>query len=358
MSAGNFRIEKFEFCSSFEPEPGIPEDMYLLQDRKITENTRFSYRVFVPQKRKNRLSCILLLHGLNERSWDKYLGWAQYLAVKTGKPVILFPLAYHINRAPAEWSNPRHMAPLMEKRKKEAGSQGSLSFANTALSYRLTEKPYRFYNSGRQSITDITELALQIKSGRHPLFDEGTTIDIFGYSIGSFLAEIMLMANPGNLFSSSKLFIFCGGAIFRHMYGESKYIMDRMAYEKLLHFYCDEWFHVSDSRVPEAVAGDDGLKMAFNAMISPDFFSRERESFFSKWKNRLAGVSLRKDKVMPFYGVEACMGSKLAAECFEELDFPFEYSHEAPFPGNGKADKKSLRTSFLQVFNRCAAFLA
>jgi|GEM_PF-113810 len=352
------RVEMFGFESDISGFSEKGEKSFLKQDYNIRENLSFLYPVYVPSEIKKLHSCILLLHGLNERNWDKYTDWAEYLCVHTGKPVILFPIAFHINRAPSAWGNPRSMAPLMEKRKKEAGNPGSLSFANAALSSRLTEEPYRFYSSGRQTISDVTGLARQIRDGKHPLFQKGTTIDIFGYSIGSFLAEIMLMVNPEKLFSDSKLFIFCGGAIFRYMYGESKYIMDRLAYERLLHYYCDEWLVPMTRNQAKKKPGLDKLQEAFTSMITPEVNREDRESFFSKWKNRIAGISLTKDKVMPYSAVEACMGSRLAGECFEVMDFPYEYSHEAPFPANGKVDKSTLRSSFLSVFSKCAAFLA
>lgn len=358
-SAGSsYIVEMYGFESDASELIKKEEKAYLKQDYLIRENRSFHYPVYVPSEIKNLRSCILLLHGLNEKNWDKYKDWAKYLCVHTGKPVILFPIAFHINRAPSAWGNPRSMALLMEKRKKEAGNPGSLSFANAALSNRLTEEPYRFYSSGRQTIDDVTNLARQIRDGKHPLFPKGTIIDIFGYSIGSFLAEIMLMVNPEKLFSDSKLFIFCGGAIFRYMYGESKYIMDRLAYERLLQYYCDDWIVPITRNQLRKKTVLDKLQEAFTSMITPEVHRESRESFFSKWKNRIAGISLIKDKVMPYSAVEACMGSRLAGECFEVMDFPYEYSHESPFPSNGKVDENTLRSSFLSVFSKSAAFLA
>ncbi len=358
-SAGSsYRVEMYGFESDASEFINKEEKSYLKQDYLIRENRSFLYPVYVPSEIKNLRSCIILLHGLNERNWDKYKDWAKYLCVHTGKPVILFPIAFHINRAPSAWGNPRTMALVMQKRKTEAGNPGSLSFANAALSNRLTEEPYRFYSSGRQTIDDVTNLARQIRDGKHPLFPNGTTIDIFGYSIGSFLAEIMLMVNPQKLFSDSNLFIFCGGAIFRYMYGESKYIMDRLAYERLLQYYCDDWIVPITRTQSRKKTGLDKLQEAFTSMITPEVHREHRESFFSKWKNRIAGISLIKDKVMPYSAVEACMGSRLAGECFEVMDFPYEYSHESPFPSNGKVDENTLRNSFLKVFSKSAVFLA
>ena len=360
-----FRIEEFGF-ESVDAEAAADgnnelvlhdEDM-LAHDAGIAENRRFTYPVFIPDKRGTDRKAILLLHGLNERNWDKYLHWAEYLTLNTGKPVILFPIAFHMNRGPSAWLNPRSMNRVAETRRKKSGNPGSLTFANAVLSERLTEKPLRFYHSGRQTIRDISALARHIGNGEHPLFPAGTTLDLFAYSIGSFLAEILLMANPGNLFSSSKLFIFCGGAIFRHMYGESKHIMDKVAYERLLQYYCEEWFNPSENDPFSTTKESDDLARTFSAMISPDIFQEEREHFFDSLKRRISGISLLKDKVMPFSGVEACMGKKLAGECFELLDFPFEYSHETPFPATGRTDLRLVEASFREVFRKSAAFLA
>jgi hypothetical protein len=61
---------------------------------------------------------------------------------------------------------------------------------------------------------------------------------------------------------------------------------------------------------------------------------------------------------MPWSGVEACMGSQLAEQCFELIDFPYNYTHEFPFPANGQIDEVSLNNSFLSVFQKATAFLA
>jgi hypothetical protein len=351
-------IERFEFSSVITDRDGNDGNFFLQQDSEIQENLRFTYDVFVPNQRKDHQSAILLLHGLNERSWNKYLQWADYLAGNTMKPVILFPIAFHMNRSPSLWTNPRIMKFWMERRKRSFGIIKALSFANVALSNRLSDEPYRFYYAGRQTINDLVSLAGQIRDGQHPLFGKGAKLDIFGYSIGSFLAEILLMANPENLFASSRLFVFCGGSIFRQMYGTSRYIMDEKAYERLLSYYCNEWFTPPKNASAKNIAAADNLKRAFNAMISPDIYQDERESFFRSWRNRIAGISLQKDRVMPYSGVEACMGHQTAKACFEVMDFPFDYTHETPFPLNDRMNVHALEISFLKVFRKCAAFLA
>lgn len=349
-------IKTFQFVSS-QPNLINKDTSATYNDDNIIENRKFNYPVFVPAGCKKAKSCIILMHGLNERNWDKYLYWAEYLALNTGKPVLLFPIAYHMNRSPSEWSDPRLMKTLVDKRKLETGYNRSLCFANVALSERLSEDPNRFYLSGHQTVLDMTVLVKQIKNGEHSLFESDSKVDFFAYSIGAFISEILLMANPENLFGNSRLFIFCGGAIFRSMYGESRCIMDKPAYDKIFKYYCYDWPDMAGKFVSIGKLEPDAFLHAFNAMIDPEKYKEERESFFVNEKDRISGISLMKDSVMPYSGVEACMGDKLAGKCFQIMDFPYEYSHESPFPFNGRTDEAILNSSFLSVFHKAVAFL-
>lgn len=357
LRESSLEIRYLNFESGYNFRSGSTGTDFSTGDFSISENRHFTYPVFFPKGGKKASQVILLLHGLNERSWDKYLCWAEYLAKNTGKPVLLFPIAFHINRAPIQWSDPRTMSALVKKRQIEVGENRSLCFANVALSERLSENPARFYTSGRQTVQDLTDLARQIKRGDHPLFTPGTTIDFFAYSIGAFLSEITLMANPEKLFDDSKLFIFCGGSIFRYMFGESRCIMDKPAYERLLNFYCIEWLSKEQMEEDDqAEIGDHALE-AFNAMIAPEVSREKREGFFSSLGSRLSGISLKKDTVMPYAGVEACMGNASASKRFYLTDFPYDYTHEAPFPTNGHIEPSLLNTSFNEIFSRAALFL-
>ena len=88
-------------------------------DRDVPENLRFRYAIFSPKGHGDRFGgATVLLHGLNEKSWHKYLAWAVRLVEETGRPVILFPLAFHMNRAPSPWSNAREMIGVSRERRK------------------------------------------------------------------------------------------------------------------------------------------------------------------------------------------------------------------------------------------------
>ena len=44
--------------------------------------------------------------------------------------------------------------------------------------------------------------------GKHPLISPHARFDVFAYSIGSFLSEILMMANPCNYFQGIEIIYF------------------------------------------------------------------------------------------------------------------------------------------------------
>jgi len=180
LPESNCYIRFFPFQSNTLNYGNNSDSQNLFSD-KVAENKSFVYPIFVPNNTTKSNETILLMHGLNERNWNKYLTWAEYLCNTTGKVVILFPIAYHINRSPSSWSNPHYLNEIYHIRKSLNATDRSISFANVALSERISENPHRFYSSGRQSLDDITRLVTEIKSGFHPLFEKQTHIDVFAY---------------------------------------------------------------------------------------------------------------------------------------------------------------------------------
>jgi hypothetical protein len=76
-------------------------------------------------------------------------------------------------------------------------------------------------------------------SGHDPDIAEGTRINFFGYSIGGFLTEILCMTNEDDLFSDSRVVIFCGGPTIDRMHPVSKYILDSEALASLSSFFIE-----------------------------------------------------------------------------------------------------------------------
>lgn len=325
---------------------------FIISD-SVEENEVFEYPVFVPSDVRRHNEVILLLHGLNERNWSKYLPWAEYLCKHTGKAVLLFPIAYHVNRSPHSWSNPRFLQKILDLRRTLHGNDRSLSFANVALSERLSHNPQRFYSSGRQSFDDIVKLIGDIKAGKHPLLDRKTKFDVFAYSIGAFLSQVLFLNNPNDYFSEPKLFMFCGGSIFNSMCGESRSIMDKKSYEQLFEYYQTGFWAEKI-----AVNTGDEVMASFYSMLTPDNEKVKRTSTFRQMRERISGVSLALDKVIPYHGVVQALGHDCASKTITLLDLPYEYTHEVPFPVVKQADSQDVDEAFLQVFRRAAGFLA
>ncbi len=92
-----------------------------------------------------------------KKKWDKYLPWAYELAQKTRKAVILFPIAFHMNRAELIWSDRHLMTQVVNFRKKRYPENTSYSYVNAAISSRLGAHPQRVFWSGLQTYSDIIE---------------------------------------------------------------------------------------------------------------------------------------------------------------------------------------------------------
>jgi len=341
------------WVNSFHSVSTLDEDMFFHSStydvffdpetaKKYNEN--FNYPVFVPDSDKARKECIILLHGLNERNWDKYLPWAYTLAKQTGKSVILFPIAYHMDRSPEQWKDPRKMLPYVKKRRMELPNVNMSTVVNVALSERLTAQPERLFFSGYQAAGDVMKLMDSITSGEHPLFEKGTVIDFFSYSIGTFLTQIMMLGNPGNRFDNSKFLFFCGGSAFDDMYGVSRYILDSEAYVTLKDYYSNTFENdLNRNSGWKQVFNSTAIGDSFRAMLSLKSLRHYRSGLFSKFRDRLMTITLRQDKVI----IPEKANSVLSGTRVEEMDFNYAYIHENPFP---VSDKPSLRNEVNSAF--------
>ena len=327
----------------------------MIPDEDIRENRSFTYPVFKSTGSAKNNRAIILLHGLNERNWNKYLVWAYYLVANTGRPVILFPIAFHMNRAPLAWSNPRLMSSFLASRRKRFDDVPMSTFANVALSERLCEDPLRFFTSGQQSAGDLVQLTKQLADGKHPLFTKDTTVDFFAYSIGAFLAQILLLGNPGGLYTDSKFFLFCGGALFDEMNGTSKLIMDQKAFERLRQFYIKELaLEMERSQILADSLNETEMGKGFLAMLSAGNLQKFRENAFQKANKQIKAIALQNDKVIPATGIRQTLNPWIDVDV---MDFPYACSHENPFPIFSENESLVVNQSFEKVFSKAAAFL-
>lgn len=331
----------------------------VLNDKGIKENESFSYPVFIPKSDTKSDKAIILLHGLNEKSWLKYLPWAYYLAEKTNRPVILFPISFHMNRCPESWGNPRAMMTLLNQRHNDDKLKLS-TFANVALSERLSEEPLRFFRSGRQSAEDIVDLLQKIKQGEHPFIAPNAHVDFFAYSIGAFLSQILFIANPKNLLSDSKLFLFCGGALFSQMEGTSKLIMDSNAFISLRKYYLGDFVNELKTSTPfSTYIKNSQLGNAFRAMLAPESLRTFRNNVFQGFNERIRIIALKKDQVIPAKYIQStfsCIKHNVK-NMIEVFDFPYDYSHEIPFPVFNNPNYLQVDQSFERIFSTATDFL-
>ncbi|MBM4167749.1 MAG: hypothetical protein FJ215_01120 [Ignavibacteria bacterium] len=219
---------------SFSGEPSNED----LSDTQIIENLEFRYPLVreLTQNgtlhRHNRVT--LVLHGLNERSFGKYVPWAYHIWCQTGAPVILFPMTFHINRVSPQWWH--QLNDSLARRQQLAGNEQVHRF-NAINSERLATHPERFFWGALQSFWDLVDLARTIRAGKHPHFAEGTRVDFVGYSAGGYLALALLLDNPDQLFTDSHAVFFATGAAVRDINLSSPLIIDSMAEVGLMKMY-------------------------------------------------------------------------------------------------------------------------
>lgn len=327
-------------------------------DENIIENLNFKYSILRNPSNEKSKSAIFLFHGLNERSWHKYLPWAYELALRTGKAIILFPLAFHMNRAPDFWSDPRLMKEVSRERINLLPDVAASSFANSALSTRLQFSPGRFLISGIQTFNDIVTLMKNIRNDNHPCISKDAAIDIFGYSIGAFLSEILLMSNPNNYFGNSRMFLFCGGPTLDQMQPVSRAIIDSEAALTLKNYFVDNYEKgfLRDDVMTELLDsyGEEGNN--FKSLLDIKRMRSFRVYKFQNLKNRLLAVPLLKDLVMTPKGLLKTF-DKTSKDYVRITDFPYEYPHENPFPLNEKL-KEAVNFSFNKTFELAGSFLS
>ncbi len=335
-------------------------DLSQVNDSKISENRLFTYTVFNYPTPLGSRRAILLFHGLNEKNWEKYYTWAKVLAEKTKSTVILFPIAFHMNRGRVFWSDPHMMEMVRMERIERNPSTISSSFANVAMSTRLHNLPQRFFWSGLQTFYDVIQLIHGIRDGEFSFLDKTARIDFFAYSIGAFLAEILLMANPEGLFTKSKLFIFAGGPVFNRMSAVTKYIIDSEANLAIYSLFIEhlEKHLMTDERLAHYFSDSHPEGMTFKAMLNYNCMKEYREQRLYELSQQIYAIGLKKDTVIhPYEMLNTLKGSERKIPVrVKVMDFPYKYTHENPFPVNEK-NQEQVDEAFTKIFRLACRFL-
>ena len=331
------------------------------QDSHIIENQNFRYHVFSPAGNAPIKGVIIYLNGFNEKYWTKHFPWAKKIADETGKTVVLFPLAFHMNRAPHEWSNPRSMHLVSQERQSRFPDVIASTLSNVAISTRLHAKPQRYFWSGLQAYYDVIQLVDQIKSGSHPLIPKSVSFDFFAYSIGNLLAQVLLMTNHECYFNDSRLALFCGGSVFNRMSPVSKFILDSEANVALYSYVVEhiESHLKNDARLRHYLSPEHPEGINLLSMINYKLMLEHRERVFRSMSNRILAIALAKDTVIPSYEImNTLQGINRDIPIPVEIyDFNYPYSHEDPFPCNTKF-RVQTDQMFNQTFDRICSFLS
>jgi hypothetical protein len=323
-------------------------------DDDETCNKRFIYPLYHDSRKIKKL--IILIHGLNESSWDKYNPWAKRLVELTGQAVLMFPISFHVNRKPQAWSASRSMNVLSKERKNNYESKES-SFVNAALSTRLQFNPELFFWSGLRSFYDVQKLIEEIRNGSISEIDKDCRISFFGYSIGAFLIENLIMARK-ELFSDSKIVLFCGGPTMDIMYPISKYIYDSTAERVMTDFYVKNFERniQSDEYLKKYFADNEEDGMVFRSLLNMDRHSGFRVNKLKDYEDRILAIPLTCDYVMPPDSVRKTLNENGLKVRINEMNFPFDYDHISPFP-LGEKIKEETNECFGKVLANAAEWL-
>jgi len=339
--------------------PPVPGGLLDVQDSHVEENLAFRCPVFHRAEGGRAREFLLLLHGLNEKEWDKYYPWAHRLALTTGKAVLLFPIAFHMNRAPGSWSDHRCMHRTSLERRRGFPQVIASSLSNVAISTRLHARPGRFIWSGLQTYCDVVQLMHSVRAGQVPQVDPSARVDILAYSIGCLLSQILMMTDPEGLFAQSRLCMFCGGAVFNRMSPVTKFILDSEANVALYSCLVEhlESHLRRDGRLAHHLGREHPEGTHFHSMLSYGVLRGEREAQFRRLAPRLMAVALVQDQVVPAYEVVNTLqgaGRDIPVRV-EVLDLPYPHQHENPFPAL-EPRRAEVDAAFQRVFRLVADF--
>ncbi len=344
---------------SFYTDCGTITENVQIKDISVEENRVFNYSIMRPAGSRSAKKVIFFFHGFNEKDWKKYLPWAEALCKNTGRSIVLFPMAFHMQRAPKNWSDKREMFKLSGNRKKRYPNIVNSSLSNVAISMRLHSMPQRFVWSGLQTYYDVIQLITECREGRHPYIEKDFEFDIFAYSIGGFLSMILKLTDHRNYFSDSKVCMFCGGATFNRFSPVSKFILDSEANVALYSFLVEHVDRImqKDKLLDHYINGDHPEGKVLHSMLDYHKMRDFRESLLKKYEDQFYAVTLKKDTVIPTVEVINTLkgaGRDISIRV-DELDFDREYTHENPFPSAGSSGKQTDKDMEL-VFKKVSDF--
>lgn len=356
----NKHQQLFEDNIQYLNDIGKIDPLIDVKDIFVEENNNFHYHVLFPINNKPVKKVTLLLHGFNEKYWDKYLPWGNAICNGTQSAVVFFPIAFHMQRAPHAWSEKRKMFELSQKRREKYPNIIHSTLSNVAISMRLHSMPQRFIWSGLQTYYDVIQLIDDIRKGSFPIIDRDCSINVFAFSIGGLLTEILKLTNYNNYFSDSKICLFCSGSVFNRLSPVSKFILDSEANVALYSFLVEHFDSMlrNDAYLKHYIDGDHDEGKVFHSMLDYQKMRGFREGLLKKYEKQIYAISLKKDTVFPSFEVVNTLNGAYRDINIrvDDFDFEYDYKHENPFPGFHK-NNKLVEQSFNTVFNNVCDFL-
>lgn len=288
---------------------------------------------------------IILLHGLNERSYSKYVPWAYQLWRSTGAAVALFPLSFHVNRVEPNWG--RQIKQHEARRQAVARNENVHGF-NSVLSERLDMHPERFFWGGLQSYGDVVQLVKQIRAGQNPHIDPSAQIDLLGYSAGGYLSLGLMLADHEGLFKESRAVLFAAGAVLRSTHLSTRFIMDMACEISLMKLYVRFTQRLATPRLAHWLEGHEEGRW-FRALFGEEAERAPLEKRLKEIAPRLLAIANSNDEVIPAHAVLNTMQG-LHRDTGVRVEMLKLGVHEHPFvcPDYQQRDRRFV-TEFLDV---------
>jgi pimeloyl-ACP methyl ester carboxylesterase len=268
-------------------------------DCDIAENLDFRYPLLrtggAAGRGERSRHLVLVLHGLNERSFTKYVPWAYQLWRSTGAAVALFPLSFHVNRVLPAWG--RQIDLHLARRRAVARNEDVHGF-NCVISERLDAYPERFFWGGLQSYGDVVDLVRDVRAGRHPHVHPEARVDLVGYSAGGYLALALLLVDESGLFADSRAVVFESGAALRATNMSSRFIIDHACEVSLMKLYVRFNGRLANSRLSHWLREHE-VGRWFRALCGDEAERPRLEARLRELAPRLLGLTNLADEVIP-----------------------------------------------------------
>jgi hypothetical protein len=278
--------------------PGEPTEDGLA-DCEIEENLDFRFPLLrslpsgpAPSPARH---LVILLHGLNERSFTKYLPWAYHLWRATGAAVALFPLSLHMGRINPAWG--ADLEGYLRRRRQVERNEDVHAF-NCVISDRLDAHPERFFWGGLQSHGDVRDLVRRVRAGEVPQVDPAARVDLLGYSAGGYLALALLLADEDGLFRESRCVVFESGAALRSTSMSSRFIIDHACEVSLMKLYVRFTGRLANPRLSHWLAHHP-LGRWFRALCGDESERPALEARLREMAPRLLAIANPRDEVIP-----------------------------------------------------------